>query len=202
MPKADTEAGWFRPQGGDFLVVFQPVAPIRQATGRGNGNAENGFCKSLRRCAMAYFERVRDVVTGPFSPEIIQQRTATGWQMVSIEWRRELPDSEAPPEGGIGEAIPYGLRISEDCKRLEVDPVENQVLLLLMDLLAQDFSYSSIVSDLNEKGYHTRDGRPWNRIAVFNMMPRLIEVGPRIFNSEEWEQRRLKFARRGAPEAS
>ena len=28
---------------------------------------------------------------------------------------------------------------------------------------------------------------------------RLIEVGPRIFNSEEWEQRRLKFARREAP---
>ncbi len=149
---------------------------------------------------MAYFERVRDVVSGPFSPEVIQQRTAAGWQMVSIEWRRELPDSEAPPEGGFSEAIPYGLRISEDCKRLEVDPDENQVLLLMMDLLAQDFSYSSIVSDLNEKGYRTRDGRPWSRISVFNMMPRLIEVGPRLFSSVEWEQRRKRFARREAPE--
>ena len=45
---------------------------------------------------MAYFERVRDVISGPFSPDIIQQRTAAGWQMVSIEWRRELPDAEAP----------------------------------------------------------------------------------------------------------
>jgi hypothetical protein len=149
---------------------------------------------------MAYFERVRDVVSGPFSPEVIQQRTAAGWQMLSIEWRRELPDSEAPPEGGFSEAIPYGLRISEDCKRLEVDPNENQVLLLMMDLLAQDFSYSSIVSDLNEKGFRTRDGRPWSRISVFNMMPRLIEVGPRLFSSEEWEQRRKRFARREAPE--
>jgi len=120
--------------------------------------------------------------------------------MVSIEWRRELPDSEAPPEGGIGEAIPYGLRISEDCKRLEVDPNENQVLLLMMDLLAQDFSYSSIVSDLNEKGFRTRDGKPWSRISVFNMMPRLIEVGPRLFSSVEWEQRRQRFARREAPD--
>ncbi len=151
---------------------------------------------------MAYFERVRDVVSEPFSPGIIQQRTAAGWQMVSIEWRRELPDSEAPPEGRFNEAIPYGLRISEDCKRLEVDPAENQVLLLMMDLLAQDFSYSSIVSDLNEKGFRTREGKPWSRIAVFNMMPRLIEVGPRLFSSEEWEQRRLRFARRVAPEAS
>jgi hypothetical protein len=149
---------------------------------------------------MAYFERMRDVISHPFSPEMIRQRTAAGWQLVSIEWRRELPDSEAPPQGGLAEDIPYGLRISDDCQRLEVDPHENQVLLLMMDLLAQDFSYSSIVSDLNEKGFRTRDGRPWSRIAVFNMMPRLIETGPRIFSSLEWEKRRLKIARRKASE--
>ena len=92
---------------------------------------------------MAYFERIRDVVSEPFSSDVIRQRTAAGWQMVSIEWRRELPDSEAPPEGAFSEAIPYGLRISDDCKRLEVDPHENKVLVLMMDLLAQDFSYSA-----------------------------------------------------------
>src|SRR5579859_4613855 len=106
---------------------------------------------------MAYFERVRDVVSGPFSPDVIQQRMTAGWQMVSIEWRRELPDSEAPPEGGFSEDIPYGLHISNDCKRLEVDESENKVLLLMMDLLAQDFSYSAIVSSLNEMGYRTRE---------------------------------------------
>jgi hypothetical protein len=148
---------------------------------------------------MAYFERIRDVVSEPFSSDVIRQRTAAGWQMVSIDWRRELPDSETPSDGAFSEAIPFGLRISEDCKRLEVDPHENQVLLLMMDLLAQDFSYSAIVSDLNEKGFRTREGRPWSRVAVFNMMPRLIEVGPRIFSSEEWEQRRIKLARRAAP---
>ena len=55
---------------------------------------------------MAYFERMRDVISGPFSPEVIQQRTAAGWQMVSIEWRRELPDREAPQEGAFAESIP------------------------------------------------------------------------------------------------
>jgi Recombinase len=148
---------------------------------------------------MAYFERMRDMISGPFSPDIIRQRTSAGWQMVSIEWRRELPDSEAPPERGFNEDIPYGLRISDDCKRLEIDAHENQILLLMMDLLAQDFSYSSIVSDLNEKGFRTRAGKPWTRVAVFNMMPRLIEVGPRIFSSAEWEKRRVKIARREAP---
>jgi hypothetical protein len=136
---------------------------------------------------MAHFERIRDVVSGPMSPEIIQQRTASGWQMVSIEWRRELPDSETPSEGAYGEDIPYGLRISNDGLRLEVHPNENRALMLMMDLLGQDFPYSSIVSDLNEKGFRTRSGQPWSRVAVFNMMPRLIEVGPRLFHSEEWK---------------
>ena len=69
---------------------------------------------------MAHFERIRDVISGPMSPEIIQQRSAAGWQMVSIEWRRELPDSETPSDGAYGEDIPYGLRISDDGLRLEV----------------------------------------------------------------------------------
>src|SRR5581483_11881044 len=101
---------------------------------------------------MAHFERIRDVISSPFSPEIIQQRTAAGWQMVSIEWRRELPESEAPTQGAFSEDIPYGLRISDDCQRLEIDPVENQTLMLMMELLVQDFPYSSIVSDRMKRG--------------------------------------------------
>jgi hypothetical protein len=145
-----------------------------------------------REATMAHFERIRDVISGPFSSEIIGQRTAAGWQLVSIEWRRELPDLEAPTEGAFSEDIPYGLRISDDCQRLEIEPTENQALMLMMDLLGQDFSYSHIVSDLNEKGFRTRDGKPWSRVAVFNMMPRLIEVGPRLFSSGEWKTRQPK----------
>jgi hypothetical protein len=72
--------------------------------------------------------------------------------------------------------------------RLEVEPTENQAMMLMMELLGQDFSYSSIVSDLNEKGFRMRDGKPWNRVAVFNMMPRLIEAGPRMFSSADWKR--------------
>jgi hypothetical protein len=139
---------------------------------------------------MAHIERIRDVISGPFSPDLIQQRTAAGWQMVSIQWRRELPDSEAPME-----------RISDDCARLEADPVEHQVLMEMMELLAQDFSYSAIVSTLNGKGFRMRDGRPWNRVAVFKMIPRLIEVGPHVFASKEWEQRRRRFEHARPPES-
>ena len=144
---------------------------------------------------MAHYERIRDVISGPFSPDIMQQRTAAGWQLVSIEWRRELPENEAPSEGAFNEEIPYGLRISDDCQRLEVDPIENAALVLMMELMVQDFPLSNVVSDLNEKGFRTRSGKPWSRVTVFNMLPRLIEVGPRLFSTDEWETRRAKFAR-------
>ena len=144
---------------------------------------------------MAYFERMRDVITQPLLDEIVKQRVGAGWQLVSLEWRRELPDAERPTEGAYPEEIPYGLRISDDCKRLEVDPLENQALLQMMEMLVQDFSFSSIASDLNEKGFRTRDGKRWNPVAIFNMIPRLIDVGPRLFSTEEWEARRAKFAR-------
>ena len=148
---------------------------------------------------MAYFERIRDVISGPFSGDLIPQRITAGWQMVSIEWRRERPDSETPTEGAFGEDIPYGLRISDDCQRLEVEPTENQILMLMMEMIGQDFPYSSIVSDLNEKGFRMRDGRPWNRVAVFNMMPRLIEAGPRLFSSEEWKRLQGSFSHSSHP---
>ena len=144
---------------------------------------------------MAYFERMRDVISGPVVEGLMQQRLAAGWQLVSLEWRRELPDAEAPTEGAYREEIPYGLRISDDCKRLEIDATENQALMLMMENLVQDFSFSAIASDLNEKGFRTRDGRRWNPVAIFNMIPRLIEVGPRLFSTDEWEARRQKFAK-------
>lgn len=137
---------------------------------------------------MAYFERMRDVVSEPFSPEIIRQRTVAGWQMVAIEWRRELPDAEAPLHGDFDEDVPYGLRVSADCSRLEADPLEHQILILMMEMLADDRSYAEIVAALNVKGFRMRNGQPWNRVAVFKMIPRLIEVGPRFFSSLEWAE--------------
>ncbi len=142
---------------------------------------------------MAYFERMRDVISEPFSSEVIRQRTGAGWQMVAIEWRRELPDVEAPTKSEFDEDVPYGLRVSDDCKRLESDPTEREALMLMMDLVTQDFSYADIVAALNEKGYRMRSGQPWNRVAVFQMIPRLIEVGPRFFSSGEWAERLQHF---------
>lgn len=143
---------------------------------------------------MAHFERMRDVVHGPLDLKLLEQRQQAGWRVASIEWRRELPPGEVPEAGLYLEDVPYGLRVSDDCMRLEINPEENQVLLQMMELLVQDFSFSSVASDLNEKGYRTREGKRWSPVTVFNMLPRLIEVGPRFFSTEEWDRRRERFA--------
>ena len=144
---------------------------------------------------MAYVERIRDMIGQPLLEEIVKQRVSAGWHLVSVEWRRELPESEMPTDGAFPEDIPYGLRISEDCKGLELDPNEQQALFQMMEMLVQDFPFSGIASNLNEMGFRTRDGKRWNPVAIFNMIPRLIDVGPRLFSTEEWEKRREKFAR-------
>jgi hypothetical protein len=30
----------------------------------------------------------------------------------------------------------------------------------------------------------------WTPVSVFQMLPRLIEVGPKIFSTREWQERR------------
>jgi hypothetical protein len=142
---------------------------------------------------MAYFERTRDILNGPLTNDLLRQRADAGWQVASIEWRRELPGN-APIESKV-EDIPYGLRISEDCLRLEIDPEENRILMEMMELLVQDFPFTSVASDLNERGCRTREGKRWTAVSVFNMLPRLVEAGPTMFPTEEWESRRQRFAK-------
>ena len=144
---------------------------------------------------MPYFERARDILNGPITNDLLRQRADAGWQIASIEWRRELP-GDAPIASVAGE-IPYGLRISTDCLRLEIDPEENHVLMQMMELLVQDFPFTSVASDLNEKGYRTREGKRWSAVSVFNMLPRLVQAGPTMFSTEEWETRRQHFAKAG-----
>lgn len=88
------------------------------------------------------------------------------------------------------EEIPYGLKISKDCRYLEENPSEVDVLLAMMEGIVADKRLSAIAEDLNRRGYATRDGEPWNQVSVFHMLPRLIEMGPRMFAQDEWRERR------------
>ena len=88
---------------------------------------------------------------------------------------------------GIHAEIPYGTHVAGDCRHLEEDPTEMQVLNCLAEMVVQDLSYNRMAEALNQRGFHTRDAKPWNAVAVFKLTPRLIEVAPRILSGAEWE---------------
>ena len=132
-------------------------------------------------------ERIRQMVSGPLTLDEIEKFQRQGWKATAIEWQREVAGSEATP--GV-EGPPYGLRVGDDCLRLQEDQDETRVLVTMMELLIQDGPYSSIAQELNRRGFATREGSKWNPVSVFKMLPRLIEAGPKIFSSEEWQRRR------------
>ncbi|HEV2492436.1 MAG TPA: recombinase family protein [Terriglobia bacterium] len=143
---------------------------------------------------MAKIERVREVPTRLLDADYLRERAEAGWKLVAIEWQRPVEGGEAEARGLV-EEIPFGLRVADDCSRLEEDPTEKEILMLMMDLIVDDFSLSKVAEELNRRRFRTRQGAPWSPASVFNMLPRLIEVGPRIFSSEEWAERRRRLFR-------
>jgi hypothetical protein len=70
-----------------------------------------------------------------------------------------------------------------------------QTLRFLAEMIVQDISFTSMAEALNVREYRTRDGRSWNAAGVFKMIPRLIEVAPRILSGAEWESRKKQLTR-------
>jgi hypothetical protein len=135
-------------------------------------------------------ERVRQVVSGGLGAAELREQTEKGWKLVAIEWEREVETGETQLPG----EVPFGLQIAPAAKQLEENPVEREILFLLMELIVQEGSYARIAEELNRRGFRTRRGAEWNQVSVFEMLPRLIEVGPRVFQSSEWQKRRQHFA--------
>ena len=146
---------------------------------------------------MAKIERIRQVLSNPFGAEDLKTQTEQGWRIVAIEWEREIPEAAAEPARGNAEEPPFGLRVSEENRDLEVNPTEREALFAMMELTVQEGPYSRIAEEMNRRGFRTRQGRRWSPISVFQMLPRLIEVGPRIFSTEEWQERRKRLTATG-----
>ena len=134
-------------------------------------------------------ERIRQTLSGSIRMEDVEKFQTRGWRPKAIEWEREVPMTGRPPQPDL-EDPPFGLRVADDCSTLEENPSEKEILLTMMELIIQDGPYSLIAQRLNEKGYDTRQGSKWNPVAVFEMLPRLIEAGPKILSTEEWQRRR------------
>ncbi|MFZ3214610.1 MAG: recombinase family protein [Candidatus Acidiferrales bacterium] len=143
---------------------------------------------------MAENERIRESLQAPLDVTYLKQRERAGWRLAAVEWERDVattgPAAPAPEATSKLEEAPFGLRVAWDCEHLEQNPAEMQFLLSMMELIIQDVSLVKVAEELNRKGFRTRQGGEWGPVAVFNMLPRLIELTPRIFNNQEWLERR------------
>jgi len=149
--------------------------------------------QAAARCrAMKRTERVRQVVSGPIAEVDLKEQAGKGWKLVALEWEREVEAAEQP----LPVQVPFGLRVAAETQRLEEDPIERETLVQMMELIVQEGSYSRIADELNRRGLRTREGARWTPISVFEMLPRLIEVGPHLFRSSEWERRKQQAVAR------
>ena len=138
---------------------------------------------------MAQVERVREDWKGPVTQDDIRRKAETGWRPVAVVWEREAGDKQFLREVDV----PYGLKVASDAQHLEENPDEHQVLMLTMECIVQDHRLSQVAAELNQRGFRTRSGFAWNPASVFELLPRLIESGPRIFTSDEWVERRKRL---------
>ena len=144
---------------------------------------------------MKKIDHMRERVTILPTSSYLSKMHDAGWTLVALEWEREVETSgpQDPEPAAATEEIPFGLRIGADCLHLEDDPLEMQTLRFLAEMIVQDISFRSMAEALNVREYRTRDGRPWNAASVFKMVPRLIEVAPRILSGAEWETRKKQL---------
>ena len=145
-------------------------------------------------------ERLRQVVSGPVGEADIKEQAAKGWKLVALEWEREV-EAEAPAtetrKDPLPASVPFGLQAMPETARLEENPSEREILFQLMELMMQEGSYARIADEINRRGYRTREGTAWSPVSVFEMLPRLIEVGPHVFQSAEWQKRKQMARKEG-----
>jgi hypothetical protein len=144
-------------------------------------------------------ERIRQSATGQLTWDEIQKLQNQGWRLIALEWERDVSEIESAGEAPSQEYPPFGLRVADDCSTLVEDRSENEALVAMMELVIKDGPYSSIAEELNRRGYRTREGLRWSPVSVFEMLPRLIDAGPRILSSENWHRRKQEYQRRTTP---
>jgi Recombinase len=148
---------------------------------------------------MKKIESMRDALSSWPSAEYIKNHEAAGWRLAAVEWQREV-EAEPGSESAVAplaamEEIPFGTRIASDCLHLQQNPTEMQILNHLAEMVVQDVSYARMADSLNQRGFRTRDAKPWTALAVFKLTPRLIEVAPRILSGSEWDSRKRQLTR-------
>ena len=128
--------------------------------------------------------------------EHLVEKIEAGWKLVAIEWEREAASgSPVAINEHVVEESPYGLRVSDDGSGLVESQTERQIIITALDMIVDDRPLSQVADELNNRGHTTREGNPWTPSALFTLLPRMIQVGPRVFSSEEWTRRKQRLPR-------
>lgn len=137
--------------------------------------------------------RFRDVITTPLTVDYFHQHFAQGWVITAVEWARPA-EADAPVEAPEERTeAPFGQRISEDCSQLVEHPREMEVLSFIYEGVIAGVRPGRIADELNGKTYRTRRGAPWTATDVFQLMPRIIEVSPRLQRRPDWPSQRAQL---------
>jgi len=137
---------------------------------------------------MPHKERVREALTELPTRDYLMRRIELGWRPTAIEWERDI--HEEGSEAAFAEEIPYGLKVSANCDGLVENPGEREIIMAAIDMIVDDCPLSRVAAELNRRGYKTRTGGNWNPGDLFMLLPRMIQIGPRLFTSEQWVHRR------------
>jgi hypothetical protein len=139
-------------------------------------------------------QRHRDLIGGEVTLDYFMRKMAEGWTLAAVEWVREVDDRPGiikPLQVSIhGEELPYGLQVAADGLHVEQNPLEKTILLMILEKIVREKRITEIAIDLNAAGLKTRRGTEWTPAEVFDLLPRLVEMGPKLLNSQEWVERR------------
>jgi hypothetical protein len=144
---------------------------------------------------MAQKERIRETLSSLPTLEHLVERVEAGWKLVAIEWEREAAGAPLATHEFDVEEIPYGLRVSDDGAGLVASEAERQIVITALDMIVEDCPLSRVADELNRRGHTTREGTPWTPSTLYTLLPRMIQVGPKVFRSDEWVTRKKRLPR-------
>ena len=136
-------------------------------------------------------ERMREVFPDPPSPEYWESKAREGWRLVAAEWERE--HEREGRETPWMEEVPYGMKVGDDCLHLVENPDEKEALTLMLEMLVADKPFSEVAECVNARGFRTRLGAAWTQIDIFNLLPRLVDIAPRVYPTHDWAERRKRI---------
>jgi hypothetical protein len=169
----------------------KPLSSLRLCVSASNSISRASTCSPAR---MAKKERIRESLEGLPTLEYLMNRVELGWRPTAIEWERDILPAGANPDEWA-EDVPYGLQVSDDCHRLVENPREREIITTALDLIVEDLPLSRVALELNARGFRTRAGETWTPSDLFSLLPRMIQIGPKLFTTDQWASRRQKLPR-------